>query len=82
MEMPGSIPLIDPNTLEFEMNVDGYVSSGGLGGPAILPQSLAKMVRKLGRLKLQLFLSNLRIITGDSSHHFGRWLFQCIELRL
>src|SRR5204862_4206639 len=29
-----SLPLIDPETLEFEMNVDGYVSSGGLGGPA------------------------------------------------
>ena len=38
-----SLPLIDPETLEFEMNVDGLVSSGGLGGPAILPQSLAKM---------------------------------------
>ncbi len=38
-----SLPLIDPDTLEFEVNVDGYVSSGGLGGPAILPQSLAKM---------------------------------------
>ena len=38
-----SLPLIDPASLEFEMNVDGYVSSGGLGGPAILPQSLAKM---------------------------------------
>ena len=38
-----SLPLIDPATLEFEVNVDGYVSSGGLGGPAILPQSLAKM---------------------------------------
>jgi dihydroorotate dehydrogenase len=37
-----SLPLVDPETLEFEMNVDGYVSSGGLGGPAILPQSLAK----------------------------------------
>ncbi|MEW6734769.1 MAG: NAD-dependent dihydropyrimidine dehydrogenase subunit PreA [Acidobacteriota bacterium] len=40
-----SIPLIDPETLEFEINVDGYVSSGGLGGPAILPQSLAKMAQ-------------------------------------
>ena len=40
-----SIPLIDPETLEFEMNVDGYVSSGGLGGPAILPQSLAKVAQ-------------------------------------
>jgi len=38
-----SIPLVDPDSLEFEMNVDGLVSSGGLGGPAILPQSLAKM---------------------------------------
>jgi dihydropyrimidine dehydrogenase (NAD+) subunit PreA len=38
-----SITLLDPETLEFEMNVDGYTSSGGLGGPAILPQSLAKM---------------------------------------
>ena len=38
-----SLPLIDPETLEFEMNVDGLVSTGGLGGPAILPLSLAKM---------------------------------------
>jgi dihydroorotate dehydrogenase len=38
-----SIPVIDPDTLEFEINLDGYVSSGGLGGPAILPISLAKM---------------------------------------
>ena len=38
-----SLPVIDPETLEFEMNVDGLVSSGGLGGPAILPLSLAKM---------------------------------------
>ena len=40
-----SIPLIDPDTLEFEMHVDGQVSSGGLGGPAILPQSLALMAQ-------------------------------------
>lgn len=38
-----SLPLIDAETLEFEINVDGLVSSGGLGGPAILPISLAKM---------------------------------------
>ncbi len=38
-----SLPVIDPETLEFEINVDGLVSSGGLGGPAILPLSLAKM---------------------------------------
>jgi dihydropyrimidine dehydrogenase (NAD+) subunit PreA len=40
-----SLPPIDPATLDFEVNVDGYVSSGGLGGPAILPQSLAKMAQ-------------------------------------
>jgi dihydroorotate dehydrogenase len=38
-----SLPLFDPETLEFEINVEGYVSSGGMGGPAILPLSLAKM---------------------------------------
>ncbi len=38
-----AIPLVDPLSLDFEVNVDGLVSSGGLGGPAILPQSLAKM---------------------------------------
>jgi dihydropyrimidine dehydrogenase (NAD+) subunit PreA len=38
-----SLPLIDPETLEFEIHVDGFVSTGGLGGPAILPLSLAKM---------------------------------------
>ena len=38
-----SIPLVDPQTLDFEMNVEGLCSSGGLGGPAILPLSLAKM---------------------------------------
>ena len=38
-----SLPIIDPDTLEFEINVDGLVSTGGLGGPAILPLSLAKM---------------------------------------
>ena len=40
-----SLPVIDPDTLEFEINVDGLVSSGGLGGPAILPISLAKMAQ-------------------------------------
>jgi dihydroorotate dehydrogenase len=40
-----SLPLVDSDKLEFEMNVDGYVSSGGLGGPAILPLSLANMAR-------------------------------------
>ena len=40
-----SLPPIDSQTLEFEVNVDGYVSSGGMGGPAILPMSLAKMAQ-------------------------------------
>jgi len=40
-----SLPVIDPETLEFEMNVEGYCSPGGLGGPAILPMSLAKMAQ-------------------------------------
>jgi dihydropyrimidine dehydrogenase (NAD+) subunit PreA len=40
-----SLPPIDPATLDFEVNVDGFVSSGGLGGPAILLQSLANMAR-------------------------------------
>jgi dihydropyrimidine dehydrogenase (NAD+) subunit PreA len=40
-----SLPLIDPQTLDFEMNVEGFVSSGGLGGPAILPLSMAKMAQ-------------------------------------
>ncbi len=38
-----ALPLLDPDTLEFEINVDGLVSPGGMGGPAILPLSLAKM---------------------------------------
>jgi dihydropyrimidine dehydrogenase (NAD+) subunit PreA len=38
-----SLPLIDAESLEFEVNVDGLVSTGGLGGPAILPLSLAKI---------------------------------------
>ena len=40
-----SLPLIDAATLEFEMNVEGFVSPGGLGGPAILPLSIAKMAQ-------------------------------------
>jgi dihydroorotate dehydrogenase len=38
-----SLPLIDQDTLDFEIHVDGLVSTGGLGGPAILPLSLAKI---------------------------------------
>ena len=45
-----SLPLVDPETLEFEVNVDGLVSTGGLGGPAILPLSLAKMAQMTSAL--------------------------------
>jgi dihydroorotate dehydrogenase len=38
-----SLPLFDPDSLEFEIQVEGLVSSGGLGGPSILPLSMAKM---------------------------------------
>jgi dihydropyrimidine dehydrogenase (NAD+) subunit PreA len=38
-----ALPLFDPESLDPEVNVDGLVSAGGLGGPAILPLSLAKM---------------------------------------
>jgi dihydropyrimidine dehydrogenase (NAD+) subunit PreA len=40
-----SLPLVDAETLEFEVHVDGLVSTGGLGGPAFLPLSLAKMAQ-------------------------------------
>ena len=40
-----ALPPIDPETLEFEINVDGLVSSGGMGGPAIFTMSLAKMAQ-------------------------------------
>jgi dihydropyrimidine dehydrogenase (NAD+) subunit PreA len=40
-----ALPPIDPDSLEFEVNVDGKVSYGGLGGPAILPLSLAKVAQ-------------------------------------
>jgi dihydropyrimidine dehydrogenase (NAD+) subunit PreA len=40
-----SLPPIDPSTLDFEVAVDGLIASGGLGGPAILMQSLANMGR-------------------------------------
>ena len=40
-----ALPLVDPLTLDFAVNVDGYTSAGGMGGPAILPLSLAKMAQ-------------------------------------
>ncbi|NIZ10095.1 tRNA-dihydrouridine synthase [Pseudooceanicola sp. HF7] len=38
-----SLPLMDPETLKFEVEVDGLVTSGGQGGLAILNQALQKV---------------------------------------
>ena len=38
-----SLPLLDPETLKFEVEVDGLVTSGGLGGLAILHQALQRV---------------------------------------
>ncbi|MEO9649134.1 MAG: tRNA-dihydrouridine synthase [Roseobacter sp.] len=38
-----SLPLMDPETMKFEVEVDGFVSSGGLGGLAILHQALLRV---------------------------------------
>jgi dihydropyrimidine dehydrogenase (NAD+) subunit PreA len=70
-----SIPLIDPETLEFEMNVDGYVSSGGLGGPAILPQSLAKMAQMTQAFPERAFSGIGGISTFD--HALNYFLLGC-----
>jgi dihydroorotate dehydrogenase len=70
-----SIPLIDPDTLEFEMNVDGLVSSGGLGGPAILPLSLANMARMTQAFPDKAF-SGIGGIT-DFGHALNYFLLGC-----
>ena len=38
-----SLPLMDPETFKFEVEVDGLVTSGGLGGLAILHQALQRV---------------------------------------
>jgi dihydroorotate dehydrogenase len=70
-----SIPLIDPDTLEFEMNVDGLVSSGGLGGPAILPLALAKMAQMTKAFPEKSF-SGIGGI-ADFSHALNYFLLGC-----
>jgi dihydropyrimidine dehydrogenase (NAD+) subunit PreA len=70
-----SLPLIDPETLEFEMNVDGMVSSGGLGGPAILPLSMAKMAQ-LTLAFPDLAFSGIGGI-ADFSHALNYFLLGC-----
>jgi dihydropyrimidine dehydrogenase (NAD+) subunit PreA len=70
-----SLPLIDPLTLDFEVNVEGLVSSGGLGGPAILPQSLAKMSQMTHALPDGQF-SGIGGI-GEFSHALNYFLLGC-----
>src|SRR6516164_3661992 len=70
-----SLPLIDPDTLEFEMNVDGLVSSGGLGGPAILPLSLAKTAQMTQAFPERSF-SGIGGI-ADFSHALSYFLLGC-----
>ena len=65
-----SLPLIDPDSLEFEMNVEGYVSSGGLGGPAILPLSIAKIAQLTSAFPSRQLLG----------HRRHRRLYPCLEL--
>jgi dihydropyrimidine dehydrogenase (NAD+) subunit PreA len=70
-----SLPLIDPESLEFEMNVEGYVSSGGLGGPAILPLSLAKIAQLTTAVRDGQF-SGIGGIS-DFSHALSYFLLGC-----
>jgi dihydroorotate dehydrogenase len=70
-----SLPLIDPATLDFEVNVDGYVSSGGLGGPAILPLSLAKISQMTQALPDASF-SGIGGI-GEFAHALNYFLLGC-----
>jgi dihydroorotate dehydrogenase len=70
-----SLPLIDPATLDFEVNVEGLVSSGGLGGPAILPQSLAKISQMTQALPAGAF-SGIGGI-GEFAHALNYFLLGC-----
>ena len=70
-----SLPLIDPESLEFEINVDGFVSTGGLGGPAILPLSLAKMAQLASAFSEKSF-SGIGGIS-DFSHALSYFLLGC-----
>jgi len=70
-----SLPVIDPETLEFEIHVDGFVSTGGLGGPAILPLSLAKMAQMTQAFPEKSF-SGIGGI-ADFSHALSYFLLGC-----
>jgi dihydropyrimidine dehydrogenase (NAD+) subunit PreA len=70
-----SLPLIDADSLQFEMNVDGLVSYGGLGGPAILPQSLAKIAQLTTAFPRKAF-SGIGGI-GNFAHALNYFLLGC-----
>jgi dihydroorotate dehydrogenase len=70
-----SLPLIDEETLEFEIQVDGLVSTGGLGGPAILPLSLAKVSQMTQAFPDRDF-SGIGGI-GDFAHALNYFLLGC-----
>jgi dihydropyrimidine dehydrogenase (NAD+) subunit PreA len=70
-----SLPLVDPETLEFEMNVEGFVSPGGLGGPAIMPLSLAKMSQMTRAFPEQSFSGIGGVATFD--HALSYFLLGC-----
>jgi dihydroorotate dehydrogenase len=70
-----SLPVIDSESLEFEMNVDGLVSSGGLGGPSILPLSMAKMAQMTRAFPEKSF-SGIGGIS-DFSHALNYFLLGC-----
>jgi dihydropyrimidine dehydrogenase (NAD+) subunit PreA len=57
------------------MNVEGYVSTGGLGGPAILPLSLAKMTQMTSAFPDKEF-SGIGGIS-DFSHALNYFLLGC-----
>ena len=70
-----SLPPIDPESLEFECNVEGMVSYGGLGGPAILPLSLAKVAQMTTAFPDRSF-SGIGGIS-DFSHALNYFLLGC-----
>jgi dihydropyrimidine dehydrogenase (NAD+) subunit PreA len=70
-----SLPLVDPDTLEFEVNVEGQVSGGGLGGPAILPLSLAKVAQMTQAFPDRAF-SGIGGI-GEFAHALNYFLIGC-----
>src|SRR4029079_16463208 len=70
-----SLPPIDPESLEFECNVEGKLSYGGFGAPAILPLSLAKTAQMTTAFPDKSF-SGIGGVS-DFSHALGYFLLGC-----